>query len=261
MEAVAPDAGRQSPGNDPHCNANPTVNRSYESTATVTNMAQVQMKTSDQRESGAVVKPIDAPATIPTPRKQSTLNDYFLSKSLQLDGNRPTNERPKPSSTFSETASISESSSDKAVDDNEDLEIEASTSAEVPQKSTEFQKPASKKMRKDEDRGSSLRGESDTISLEQMLLPIKNLIDDPTQKFVLEYTEFQSFLEEIHGNPKPLDVARKFTSDIEGLIQMLDTVYMQVENRSLKNRITRLKKKIVPPKDDSFDYSAVPKVN
>ncbi|KAJ8685677.1 hypothetical protein QAD02_021470 [Eretmocerus hayati] len=108
-------------------------------------MAQVRMETSDQRESGAVVKPIDAPATIPTPRKQSTLNDYFSPESLQLDENRSTNKRPKPSSTFSETASISESSFDKAVDGNEDLEIEASTSAEVPQKSTEFQKPASKK--------------------------------------------------------------------------------------------------------------------
>ncbi|KAJ8678377.1 hypothetical protein QAD02_014164 [Eretmocerus hayati] len=194
-------------------------------------MAQVQMETSDRRESGAVVKPIDAPATIPTPRKQSTLNDYFLPKSLRLDENRSTNKQPKPSSTFSETASISESSSDKAVDDNEDLEIEASTSSE------------------DKDRRSSLKGENDTISLEQMVLPSKNLIDDPTQKFVLEYTEFRSFLEEIHGNPKPLDVARKFTSDIDGLIQMLDAVYMQVENRSLKNRIIRLKKEIVPPKD------------
>ncbi|KAK2578611.1 hypothetical protein KPH14_001265 [Odynerus spinipes] len=49
--------------------------------------------------------------------------------------------------------------------------------------------------------------------LEEMLKPAKSIIDDPTKHFVLNYTQFKSFLENTYNIDNPIDISREYSND------------------------------------------------
>lgn len=77
-----------------------------------------------------------------------------------------------------------------------------------------------------------------------LILPAKNFIEKSPTPFVLDYDQLLDFLENVHGNSDPLSVAYLYTDDVTGLLDMMSKVYSHLTHRSIKSRITRLKKKI-----------------
>uniref|UniRef100_A0A6P7GDQ5 Uncharacterized protein LOC114341035 isoform X1 n=1 Tax=Diabrotica virgifera virgifera TaxID=50390 RepID=A0A6P7GDQ5_DIAVI len=84
----------------------------------------------------------------------------------------------------------------------------------------------------------------ETVSTESLIQPAKEFIGKALTLFELNYTEIVSFLDDVHGSPNPLSIAQEYTKNISALLTMLTEIYPKLENRRIKSRITRIKKKI-----------------
>lgn len=62
--------------------------------------------------------------------------------------------------------------------------------------------------------------------------------------FLLPMDDFIAFLDNTFGSKNPYLEALKFTSDVKSLLSDMYTIYPTLEERSLKNRFTRLTKKL-----------------
>lgn len=58
-------------------------------------------------------------------------------------------------------------------------------------------------------------------------------------------------MSETYGQSDILNIAKKYTDDIEGLIGMLDLAYPRVFGTNLKARIARIKKRLINSSDIS----------
>lgn len=72
----------------------------------------------------------------------------------------------------------------------------------------------------------------------------KPAFDKAENNFVLSYNQFQSFLENTFGIENPVAIAKEYTADIKALTDMIKTVYPLLIDRSIKNRLHRLKRKL-----------------
>lgn len=72
----------------------------------------------------------------------------------------------------------------------------------------------------------------------------KPAFDHAENNFVLSYNQFQSFLENAFGIENPVAIAKEYTADIKALTDMIKTVYPLLIDRSIKNRLHRLKRKL-----------------
>lgn len=81
--------------------------------------------------------------------------------------------------------------------------------------------------------------------IEELMLPTKKFIEEELPSPVLSYEELKDFLENVHGSSDPLSVAKQYTADIYGLINMMTLVYPHFTERSIKTRCTRIKKKLM----------------
>ena len=77
------------------------------------------------------------------------------------------------------------------------------------------------------------------------LEPAKSLILSNREKYPLNFDEICLFLLETHGQPDIKNIIIKFTND--SLKSMLDDEYDLLTDRSMKSRITRLKKRFSNP--------------
>lgn len=57
---------------------------------------------------------------------------------------------------------------------------------------------------------------------------------------VLDFCNFSAFLEQVKGHNKPLEVAKRYTDDIDGLIRLLKSVGPMFTQRAAKERCKRL---------------------
>ena len=67
------------------------------------------------------------------------------------------------------------------------------------------------------------------------------------EKFPLNFEQITSFLQVTWGKSDVYNIATTFTSDINSLIEMLSDIYSLLNDRSLKSRITRIKKRLENP--------------
>lgn len=66
---------------------------------------------------------------------------------------------------------------------------------------------------------------------------------DP-EKYIIPPERLIAFLENTHGCDNPYQEALKFTTDIKTLLSNMHTIYPTLKERSIKNRFTRITKKI-----------------
>lgn len=85
---------------------------------------------------------------------------------------------------------------------------------------------------------------TDSITNKEAYDSIQDIINKSPAEYILSSENFRSFLENSHGNNDPISEARRFTSDIRSLLNNMQTIYSQLSNRSMRNRFTRLSKKI-----------------
>lgn len=68
--------------------------------------------------------------------------------------------------------------------------------------------------------------------------------DKAENNFVLSYNEFQSSLEKKFGIENPVAIAKEYTADIKALTGTIKTLYPLSIDRSIKNRLHRLERKL-----------------
>ncbi|KAL3287188.1 hypothetical protein HHI36_001665 [Cryptolaemus montrouzieri] len=73
---------------------------------------------------------------------------------------------------------------------------------------------------------------------------IEDIIKDKQTTYPLTGTDFIAFLESAFGKSDVITEARRYTEDISGLTEMLYDIYPHLNERALKNRFSRLIKKL-----------------
>lgn len=84
--------------------------------------------------------------------------------------------------------------------------------------------------------------EVDPLQLNEMLEPVKSVYQECNPS--IPFDIFSFFLENAFGNPDPLSLARTYKLNVSELVQTLGTIHPHITTRSLKNRCTRLRKKL-----------------
>ena len=62
--------------------------------------------------------------------------------------------------------------------------------------------------------------------------------------FILIYCQFKCLLENACGTGNPIDIIEDYTQDSKALLHMIEAIHPLLKDRSLKNRIRRLAKKL-----------------
>nr|CAH7719540.1 unnamed protein product [Callosobruchus chinensis] len=97
---------------------------------------------------------------------------------------------------------------------------------------------------------------------DEAFLPIKTFIESHTPPLVLNSDQIKNLLENTHGIGDIINIINDHTSDTKGLIEMLLLIYPHITDTTLKNRCTRLLKKIEKhldnnPSDTVSDTSSI----
>ena len=74
---------------------------------------------------------------------------------------------------------------------------------------------------------------------------IKSLMEENPSDYVLNFIQLTSFFENTIGSTDIINIALNYTSDLQGLAETLRKVHPYLTGNSLKNRTTRLEKKIL----------------
>ncbi|KAK9872730.1 hypothetical protein WA026_019511 [Henosepilachna vigintioctopunctata] len=77
--------------------------------------------------------------------------------------------------------------------------------------------------------------------------PIQQFLQDSDTRFVLNFNQISSFLRNSFGFSDPISIGQEYANDISGLLNMLSIICPYCAQRSLKNRFTRIQKKIGTP--------------
>lgn len=116
---------------------------------------------------------------------------------------------------------------------------EPSTPTQTPEKII-FQKPDTKVLKKPK---INLNNEGES-SIEKSMQPTKEMFRNPAEKYVLNHAQITDFFENVYGSPDPLSIAKTYTNDIQGLLEMLGKIYPYFTERKMKTRCTNVKRKI-----------------
>lgn len=73
---------------------------------------------------------------------------------------------------------------------------------------------------------------------------LEKLFAAAPENYSIPYQNFKSFLENSFGNQDPLAEAHRYTNDVPSLLTTIKDVYSKVNDRTLRNRFTRLSKRI-----------------
>lgn len=95
--------------------------------------------------------------------------------------------------------------------------------------------------------------------------PINEMMEPARTKYLesnptISFEVLSDFLENASGHSDPVSLAKTYTEDITELLESISTIYPYLSHRSIKNRCTRIKKKIrkqVYNEDTDTDTSSV----
>lgn len=119
-----------------------------------------------------------------------------------------------------------------------------------------MKQPKKKKTKKDKLNETEKSEISNNKSLEELISPIKTIIENSQDKFPLTFHQFKSFLENSFNAADSILIAKDYSPDISSIIQMMTALYPHLTNKTIKGRFTRLCKKIksvLPPDESSTE--------
>nr|CAH7723180.1 unnamed protein product [Callosobruchus chinensis] len=79
---------------------------------------------------------------------------------------------------------------------------------------------------------------------ESMLHSLREFMDRNPGSLVINCDQLKSILENAHGNQNIIETVKEHTENIKGLIETILLIYPNITDRALKNRCTRLRKKL-----------------
>nr|CAI5855214.1 unnamed protein product [Callosobruchus analis] len=79
---------------------------------------------------------------------------------------------------------------------------------------------------------------------EESLASVRKFAEDRDVPLLLSLDQLKSLLENVHGSKEVINIVSSYTTDYKALIEMLILIYPHVSDKTLKNRCTRLRKKL-----------------
>lgn len=76
-----------------------------------------------------------------------------------------------------------------------------------------------------------------------LLIPAKIIIENHSPP-VLNFDQIVSLFDNIHGSPDPISIVKEYTDNFVGLLNLLESIYPNLTERSIKTRCTKLRKKL-----------------
>lgn len=177
-----------------------------------------------------------------TPTEHNTLEPYETPQSqeiLELDETSEITEmqhlsRKRPAaSTPSDTTTLEKNPLEAAIEkqpDDSNFQFTLPLSQKTPSKP-----PKKKSKAPTTDNAEENQERYDTL---------KEIFTNHPQDYDLTYENFQSFLDDCHGNHNPLAEARRYTKNVISLLDSIKSLYSRISDRSIRNRFTRLTKRL-----------------
>lgn len=88
------------------------------------------------------------------------------------------------------------------------------------------------------------RAKMSSKDIEDILIPIKEQIEDRTPPFILNFTQICDFLENSINSKHPKEIAQQYSNEDSEIKEILNFIYKHSTTKGIKNNITRLKKKL-----------------
>ena len=94
----------------------------------------------------------------------------------------------------------------------------------------------------------------------QLLELAKVIVDAQEPPFVLNFIQLVDLLTNVHGSSDAINICLSYTKDLNGLDTMLQHIYSHLNQRSIKTRLTKIRKHIdgistENESDSSIDYT------
>ena len=83
-----------------------------------------------------------------------------------------------------------------------------------------------------------------STEIETQLSAAQVFFSEKAADYPLTFDQLSLFLLETYGNHDVFGTAAKFTSNLQGLLHMLQAAYDNIDSKTLKNRVSRIKKKL-----------------
>lgn len=82
------------------------------------------------------------------------------------------------------------------------------------------------------------------LTTDELIYYLKDEITKNQEIYPLNYNEFKDFVDNANGSPDPLEISKDYTNETDKLLQMMESLYPLLQQRTMKHRMTRLIKKI-----------------
>lgn len=102
-------------------------------------------------------------------------------------------------------------------------------------------KKPSKKMKKAE----TVTAQQSIADITEKLAPIKEHMEENSDQFPINFEQLARLTFETYGQPDIKSVTLKYTSELSSFVDMLDHIYPLLTNSNIKNRITRMKNRLM----------------
>lgn len=112
----------------------------------------------------------------------------------------------------------------------------------IKPKDPTFRKPLAKKTKVEEVKDKPSEQKDD---IENILLPVKKMIEVNPNQYVLDYNNIKAFIEKTHGQRDIMAIANEFTNETTKLYDMLEDIHPIIDNRRIKARLIRVKNKLL----------------
>lgn len=178
-----------------------------------------QQKNLENTQSSQTDKNINEPS-----ETQVIHTDEVLNKDCEEYEKTQSNKRSAPSLSSIENESL--------TDENEE---------EKNRSPNERSRSVTKKAKNES--GPKLRSVSPRLtgkSIEEILKPLKSKLKNNPKIYKITYKNLYDFLEEVQGTTEHLAIARKYTPDINALLNTLHELHGNLNDRSTKYKITKL---------------------
>lgn len=203
----------------------------------------------------------DTPVTqlpkVNEPNSESDLQDEIEVPQLQIaDNTNKGIKRPPPPSTISEDSSPKSTAS--AGSGHNVLTAKNNLAPTFTEDDMNFKKPKKQSIKKLKSLLNPSEDEPTVIpnDLDDKLQTIKNMIEQSPNEYVLNYSRFKSLLVESNNPATLTETIQNLSNDSDSLIKMIDNLYPHLNDRVVKAKFTKLKKKLLAlPSSDSEQES------
>ena len=83
------------------------------------------------------------------------------------------------------------------------------------------------------------------ITTDKLIECLKIKIKMKSKKYPVDYDWFKDFIENATSCSDPLSISKNYTSNTQSLITMINTLYLLLKIKLIKNRFTRIQNRLV----------------